>query len=584
MDKKNLRAYTDDFFETLEMYEDTARGHSFKNYIHQSVCKFLDFESKETALDVYLSFFDAYRIAMGDGQNAFADLLDIMRSYEEKAATLTARQRDHYVHSVNVFLLGLAVFSRNASYRMAFSASVLDKNAYPFSYDTQNEEFFYRWGIASLFHDAGYPMEIIHKQTDQYLNFIVDAVGKKEEKVKTYLEFADFSKFNVLPRLDGFSSYCQSFLLAHPGLTEKNASRPLDLLAADIAEHFSLDFGAVKQKLDGFIRDMQRFNFVDHGFYSAVIVLQWYAYLMQLSKWKCEYFFTPIVNCAAAILLHNYYGNVLQKEPFCLPPMDVNRHPVGWLLILCDELQEWNRQAYGWIDRTRPAADRSDITVTDDYLKVIYVSEKSSLGDAFDREKEALLYSRLDLASAFPEGFEAQSISAGSAAWHMHQTFREKSVIPRPLLPQLEKIAKMIHSDYVIKQGEQRKGASPELRDWDELPGDIKYSNLSQARHISEKLRVIGCGIAAADSGCTPLEELEPAEIESLSILEHERWMAERRASGWTLGAKKDPEKKCTPYLVPWEDLSEQVRDLDRDAVRNIIPLLGRVGLIAYRK
>lgn len=584
MNKKQLRTYIDDFFGSLDMYEDTVRGHSFKTYIHQSACKFLDFESKETALDVYLSFFDAYRIAIGDSQNAFADLLDMMRSYEEKAATLTPRQRDHYVHSVNVFLLGLAVFSQNASYRTAFAICVLDKEAYPFSYDTQNEEFFYRWGIASLFHDAGYPIEIIHKQTDQYLNFIVDAVGNKEENVQTFLAFADFSKFNTLPRLEGFHAYCQSYLRVHPEMTEENASKPLDLLSAEIAKCFSLDFPAVKQKLDGFIKDMQRHNFVDHGFYSAVIVLQWYAYLMQLSKWKCEYFFTSIVNCATAILLHNYWGNVLQKAPFSLPPMDAKKHPVAWLLILCDELQEWNREAYGWMDKTRPAADRSDITVTDTYLKVIYVSEKSPLGNAFEREKENLLHSRLHLDSVFSEGFEVDSVSAGSAAWHMHQTFKESSVIPRPLLPQLEEIAKMIHSDYVKKQRGQRKEAAPELQNWDDLPGDIKYSNLSQARHISEKLRAVGCGIAAADSGLPPLEKLEFGEIEMLSVLEHQRWVAERRASGWTLGSKKDFAKKQTPYLVPWEDLTDKVRDLDRDAVRNIIPLLGRVGLIAYRK
>lgn len=584
MSAKQFRTYIDDFFVSLEMYEDTVRGHNFKTYVHQAICKFLNFESKETAMDVYLSFFDAYRITIGNGENAFADLLDMMRSYEEKASTLTAKQRDHYVHSVNVFLLGLAVFSQNTAFRNAFASSALDKTSYPFSYDTPNEEFFYRWGISSLFHDAGYPMEIIHKQTDQYLNFIVDAVGQKSQQVQTYIEFSDFSKFNTLPRLQDFSAFCQSFLHSHPNMTEENVSKPLDLLADTISRSFNLDFFAVKQRLDGFIADMQRFNFVDHGFYSSVIVLQWYAYLMQLSGWRSEYFFMPIVECAAAILLHNYWGNVLQKKPFSLPPMEAYKNPVGWLLILCDELQEWNREAYGWIDKSRPAADRSDITITDNFIKAIYISEKSLLGDSFEREKEELLYSRLNINAVFPEGFEVDSVSAGSAAWQMHQTFREQSVIPRPLLPQLEEIAKMIHSDYVKKQLEQGSALPAELSKWDMLPPDIQYSNLSQARHISEKLRRIGCGIASENSGKKPLKKLDTEEIEQLSMFEHERWVAERRASGWTSGDKKDIAKKQTPYLVPWEYLSKEVRELDRDAVRNIIPLLGRVGLIAYRK
>jgi hypothetical protein len=40
----------------------------------------------------------------------------------------------------------------------------MDKTNYPYSYDTRHEEFFYRWGLASLFHDVGYPVEIIGKQ------------------------------------------------------------------------------------------------------------------------------------------------------------------------------------------------------------------------------------------------------------------------------------------------------------------------------------------------------------------------------------------------------------------------------------
>ena len=198
MNKKHLNTYIDAFFDSLELYDDLVRGHSYKTYIHQAIMEFLEFESKNTAMDVYIAFFDAYRITLGDDQNAFVDLLDMMRSYEEKAATLTEKQRDHYVHSVNVFLLGLSIFSQNAAYRKTFEGTILNKNKYPFSYDTKNEEFFYRWGIASLFHDAGYPMEIIHKQADQYLNFITETVGKKEEKVQAFLEFTDFSKFNIL--------------------------------------------------------------------------------------------------------------------------------------------------------------------------------------------------------------------------------------------------------------------------------------------------------------------------------------------------------------------------------------------------
>jgi len=130
MDKNNLNTYIDDFFDSLELYDDQERGHNYKTYIRQAVMKFLEFESKNTAMDVYLAFFDAYRITLGEDQNAFVDLLDMMRSYEEKAATLTEKQRDHYVHSVNVFLLGLGIFSQNATYRRIFESTVGEKCFY----------------------------------------------------------------------------------------------------------------------------------------------------------------------------------------------------------------------------------------------------------------------------------------------------------------------------------------------------------------------------------------------------------------------------------------------------------------------
>jgi len=52
--------------------------------------------------------------------NPFIDPLDVLKSYEENATVLIDRQRDHYIHSVNVFILGLCIYTGNAKYRAAF--------------------------------------------------------------------------------------------------------------------------------------------------------------------------------------------------------------------------------------------------------------------------------------------------------------------------------------------------------------------------------------------------------------------------------------------------------------------------------
>ena len=63
-----------------------------------------------------------------------------------------------------------------------------------------------------------------------------------------------------------------------------------------------------------------------------------------------------------------------------------------------------------------------------------------------------------------------------------------------------------------------------------------------------------------------------------LAIAEHKRWVTERLASGWRQGPK-DAGQKTTPYLVPFDELPDDVADLDRDAVRQIPDALALVDL-----
>lgn len=80
------------------------------------------------------------------------------------------KHRDHYSHSVYVFALGLAIYESNATYRSKF------KSFYGFDTDTANKDedrraaccFLECWGLASLFHDIGYPFELPFEQVLSY--------------------------------------------------------------------------------------------------------------------------------------------------------------------------------------------------------------------------------------------------------------------------------------------------------------------------------------------------------------------------------------------------------------------------------
>ena len=106
----DMKKYVELFFDELEVFEDKERGHFYKIFMKQAVLEFLEDETKETAFAVYRTFFDSYRIVIQGESNPFIDLLDVLKNYEENAATLIDKQRDQYIHSVNVFILGLCFF------------------------------------------------------------------------------------------------------------------------------------------------------------------------------------------------------------------------------------------------------------------------------------------------------------------------------------------------------------------------------------------------------------------------------------------------------------------------------------------
>jgi len=125
--------------------------------------------------------------------------------------------------------------------------------------------------------------------------------------------------------------------------------------------------------------------------------------------------------------------------------------------------------------------------------------------------------------------------------------------------------------------------ADEAMKPWRDLRSDFRESNRKQADQIREKLAAIGCGIAPFTDWDEQPFNFSEKEIEMLAEMEHRRWMDERIAEGWRYGEKKDVERKISPYLVPYDDLSEETKDYDRMAVRIIPDLLARVDMKTVR-
>jgi hypothetical protein len=162
----------------------------------------------------------------------------------------------------------------------------------------------------------------------------------------------------------------------------------------------------------------------------------------------------------------------------------------------------------------------------------------------------------------------------------------EESMNPELLLGgTYEVLAREIHALYVEEQSELGVDASTNdsMVPWEDLPESLKESNRDQSAHIGTKLRAIGCDIAPLSDWDAKEFTFTPAELEMLAELEHERWMEQRLREGWTLG-EKDVANSRSPHLVPWRELSDEMREWDRRAVRHIPDLLAGAGYQIVRK
>lgn len=132
------------------------------------------------------------------------------------------------------------------------------------------------------------------------------------------------------------------------------------------------------------------------------------------------------------------------------------------------------------------------------------------------------------------------------------------------------------HEFYRGKQMQRHSSCDPAMADWSQLSENLRASNRDQIDCIEAHLALIGLRPVKEDSG-TAAVPFESDQIERMAENEHARWCLERIRSGWRHG-KRDVQARKTPYLVPWSELPESIRERDRQAVSAIPEMLQRYG------
>lgn len=547
--------------------------------------------SKDSAFDVYLSFCEIFK-PFGNKYSNTGVLLEVLAEHEAHASSLMMKHRDHYSHSVYVFMIGIAVFSHNKSLQRAFY-----KKYCPTLTDDRrkNAEFLRLWGMVSLFHDIGYPLEIAHQQIQaffQHLHFSSHSLfvsyrswEHKDDSLKEP-EKAD----DAIP----FLSFAPEDIEKLSGYDEKGQQSINYYLAVQLYQRMNKvyceSFGKTEDQVIKDIFDMLQQKtadspkYMDHAYFSGVILLK------TLLTSDCT-ITAEDMDVITAILLHNsMFRHYFNR---CHTPLTIDYgQPLAYLLMLCDELQCWDRTAYGQNSRKEISPWDFDLAFHDDKLRAVYYFDET----LYDKALHSNSYLRMIYHQN--NGYEFVKNIAGIVdLGGNHTMLRVQPVfVPKKrqtgqLLSEtaymdLYQLAVALNGRYEkqIKvkcdfNGEKNKEISISLsfdniealygkdtpqagtiakgliekleEDFENLPLEFKLSNIDQARNFAYHLEQIGCFYTSRNVDYEILTDFSKEEIKKLAYLEHERWMDEKRSMGWRYGNFYLMESSDTEGITP---------------------------------
>ena len=594
MSENNLKKYVDKFFDELTLYQD-LNGHNFKDILKANIHIFLDYESSYNALNIYEAFLSIYQITSNDENskkitneaNILLDCVKVMFKYENM------RKQRHYnslIHSVNIFLLGLAIYTQNKNFKKIFKENIKEspyENYYKIENEISDEEFLYRWGITSLFQNIALNIETLGKSlqkliTDE-LNTLFNSHG--ETININLLNLEELNSINILD-----NKFADQYKETYHETKFLDLFKPTDLLTHKLSLDFNLserkqDY--LKNKIENLLIDCpcRDYNTTDHGIISSIIILDLYSYLIQKYENDPNSFFYPILNSANAILLKNVYRNILQKDPFNLELLNANQNPLAFLLILCNELIKYINPPAAFdrnIDKINLDLDIDDNSL---YINIV----KKGRLHFNPNDVKYLLNDILDIQNVFRD-----DLTINTKIEIDNNVIREKQIsgLNSPNLPMhlIYKLAKGIHEQYnqvvrdsYLKSKEEMNDyiqkTYDNLYEFDNLPLDVKITNIRLARLIPKELDFIGYELAYKSDERNGVTEFSQGEILDVAILKHAEWCDEKRETGWKYGPVKNEKEYINPCLVDWNDLNKDLQENNINTVKNIPTLIDSINL-----
>lgn len=350
--------------------------------LENAIHRFMKNGIAENAFDVYFCYLEMFIGNYGESKK----MIEKLAEFEANASSLLMKHRDHYSHSVYVFILGLAIFYENELFRDAYRTHYKDLT----SDEEAAHHFLKYWGLTALFHDIGYPFELPFEQVKSYFGDTI-----KEVPFLAYRGVADY--INV------FLSYEDASWMTELVDKKFEPENLNDILAYNIAEKLGdtykgykgfRDYKAKNPKADyrEYIAkevlgrkpgEPDRFNgYMDHAYFSAIILFKQLIEVLGVER-VVE---NPVyIDTLTAIVLHNSMykfciTNVKEdkgKSHFnACHRLDEKLHPLAYMLMLCDELQCWDRTSYGQNSRSEVHAMDCEFVFEGNKITAIYLYDK----------------------------------------------------------------------------------------------------------------------------------------------------------------------------------------------------------------
>ena len=528
--------------------------------LEKTLGDFIDSGTAEDAYCVYFCYINMFLGKYGESKK----MVELLSEYEANGSSLLMKHRDHYSHSVYVFALGLAIYETNGAYREAF------RDFYSKQAADEREAanlFLEIWGLTSLFHDIGYPFELPFEQVLSYF----EVNHQKRGKGSVFLAYRGIENLVALD---------ESAKAHFAALYGVDFSSITQLLAYDIVqkmgEDYELTLDTLRQTIDSKPVSPESFGlFMDHAFFSAVRLYR------ELTRQRgAAGLRTEQVDALSAILLHNslfkfaiafYKDKVKHKRP-----LQAGRHPLAYLLMICDELQCWDRTAYGRNSRTELHPMDARFDFSNDAIHVVYTYDKDEQAkiDAFHVE-----YSAWENGG---EQGEAPRLKAYSDMAEKEQRFTrdiekivDTSIMPLTVEAKTEPVDRGRKHTYlsgsnflhfydfaVTLHGRNMPPEStPEQMERKFTSHSLEYqlSTMNRARHFARYLDAIRCFYTDKPVDYDMVMCFTPEQAAIFAPMEHERWVREHIAMGW---------RKGDEYEALTEELPEAEQKAARAALR----------------